>query len=426
MSTVTITRAEALSGIARVPGDKSISHRALLLSALASGRSVIEGLSSGDDVARTARIARQLGASVTSEGSLVVVEGGRGRLRAATEPLDFGNSGTGFRLAMGVLSGIPGLHRLVGDASLSKRPMDRVAGPLGLMGASIAGAGERCTAPLRIEGGVLHGINYSVPVPSAQVKSAVLLAALGALGPTTVHESVRTRPHTEEMILEAGGSIVISDSPDGRTISVTPSELEARRWLVASDPSQAAFFVVAGLLARTSQVSVANLYPDATRIGFLGVLERMGADIARRQDGGVLTVTARSSELTGTVVDAREIPSLDEVPILAVAAAAAEGPTRFEDVAELRIKESDRFAGTIALINALGASATAEGDDIVVVGLGTPSRFATPTIDAGEDHRMAMSTAIAGTVGAGAAITGFDTVDSSFPGFLDVLEGLRD
>ena len=426
MNVVRVMRADGLRGEATVPGDKSISHRALLLSALAGGRSSIEGLSSGDDVARTARIIRQLGAAVTTDGGVVLVEGGRDRLGASFDPLDFGNSGTGIRLAMGVVAGIPGSHRLVGDDSLSRRPMDRVAIPLGLMGAQIAGSGERCLAPLQIEGARLRGIDFSVPVPSAQVKSAVLFAALGGVGSTTVHESVRTRPHTEEMILEAGGTIEISDGPDGRTISLAPSKIRARHWSVASDPSQAAFFVVAGLLARASEVSVGNLYPDVTRIGFLGVLERMGADITREPDGGALRITARSSSLTGTQVEAREIPSLDEVPILAVAAAAAEGTTRFIDMAELRIKESDRFARTIDLVNALGASASAEGDDIIIEGLGSADRFVTPQINAEEDHRMAMSTAIAGTVGNGASISGFETVESSFPGFLDVVEGLRD
>ena len=425
MTAVTVDPAASLHGTARVPGDKSISHRALLLSMLAAGRSSISGLSTGDDVRRTARIVDQLGVRVARVDGVVVVDGGRERLSAAPEPLDFGNSGTGIRLAMGVVAGVPGSHVLVGDASLSGRPMDRVAEPLLRMGARISGVGERCTTPLQIEGSSLHGITYEVPVPSAQVKSAVLLAALGADGPSTVLESVRTRPHTEEMIGQAGGKVSVTDSPQGRSIEVAPSELMARHWDVSSDPSQAAFFVVAALLTGDSEVSVRNLYPDTTRIGFLSVLERMGASIQHDLGDGVLHVTSTSSSLAGTVVESEEIPSLDEVPILAVAAAAAEGTTRFVDVAELRIKESDRFSRTISLVQALGASASAEGDDIVIEGLGSARRFAVPTIDAGEDHRMAMSAAIAGVAGSGASISGFDTVDSSFPGFLDVLDGLR-
>ena len=426
MSSATIRRAASLNGEATVPGDKSISHRALLLSALAEGRSTISGLSTGDDVARTARIVGQLGVRLEQQDGLLVVEGGRSQLRAAAAPLDFGNSGTGIRLAMGVLAGVAGGHTLVGDLSLSSRPMDRVADPLRLMGAEISGLGERCTAPLHITGRDLEGISYVVPVPSAQVKSAILFAALGAQGLTTVVEGVRTRPHTEEMIREAGGSIVVTDTPAGRKIEVTPSTVVARDWQVAGDPSQAAFFVVAAVLADSSEVTVPNLYPDTTRVGFLSVLERMGASIIRSEGASSLRVTASSSSLFGTVIDSTEIPSLDEVPILAVAAAAAEGTTRFVDVAELRIKESDRFARTIALVTALGASASAEGDDIVITGLGSARNFAIATIDAGEDHRMAMSAAIAGAVGAGATIEGFETVESSFPGFLDVLEDLRD
>ena len=426
MSIVEVLSSPHLSGQAIVPGDKSISHRALLLSALAEGTSSISGISSGDDVTRTAKIVTQLGATIERQGDVLIVAGGRSLLHEASAPLDFGNSGTGMRLAMGIVAGIPGLHQLHGDHSLSRRPMDRVARPLGHMGAHIVGQGERCTAPLEISGAALGGIEFAVPVPSAQVKSAILLAALGAKGPTLVTESVRTRPHTEEMIAEAGGRISVTDGPDGRSIELEPSELEPRDWKVAADPSQSAFFVVAALLATSSTVSVHDLYPDPTRIGFLSVLARMGANLEIEEHDGRLSVTARSSELMGTTIHGDEIPSLDEVPILAVAAAAAEGITRFVGVAELRIKESDRFDRTIELMSSLGASCSGEGDDLVVEGLGTAKRFSPVSFDAHEDHRMAMSAAIAGTVGSGARVAGFETVASSFPGFLDVLGGLHD
>ena len=418
-----VRRSRRLNGHAEVPGDKSISHRALLLSALAEGESTISGLSAGDDVARTGKVMVQLGARMANEGDVMVVTGGRDHLLASASPLDFGNSGTGIRLAMGVVASISGTHRLVGDPSLSSRPMDRVADPLGLMGATVIGHGARCMAPLRIDGGILHGISYEVPVPSAQVKSALLLAALAADGATVVHEAVRTRPHTEEMILSAGGSIIVDDHPDGRRIEVRPSVLHPHHWVVAADPSQSAFFLVGALLGEDSTVEVRNLYPDGTRTGFVTVLERMGASLVQTRHGDGLDVVARSSSLEGTVIEATE---MDRVPILAVAAAAAEGTTRFVDVAELRIKESDRFLRTIALVNALGATAVAEGDDIVITGLGDAGRFSPVVIDAGEDHRMAMSAAIGGAVGSGAQITGFDTVASSFPGFLEVLDGLHD
>ena len=426
MSIVEVLPSPHLSGQAIVPGDKSISHRALLLSALAEGTSSISGISSGDDVARTAKVVTQLGATVERQGDVLIVAGGRSLLHEASDPLDFGNSGTGMRLAMGIVAGIPGLHQLHGDHSLSSRPMDRVARPLGHMGAHIIGQGERCTAPLEISGAALEGIEFAVPVPSAQVKSAILLAALGAKGPTLVTESVRTRPHTEEMIAEAGGHISVTDGPDGRSIELEPSELAPRDWKVAADPSQSAFFVVAALLATSSTVSVHDLYPDPTRIGFLSVLARMGASLEIEEHDGRLSVTARSSELMGTTIHGDEIPSLDEVPILAVAAAAAEGTTRFVGVAELRIKESDRFDRTIDLMSSLGASCSGEGDDLGVEGLGTAKRFSPVSFDAHEDHRMAMSAAIAGIVGGGAKVAGFETVASSFPGFLDVLGGLHD
>ena len=426
MSIVEVLPSPQLSGQAIVPGDKSISHRALLLSALAEGTSSIFGISSGDDVARTAKVVTQLGATIERQRDVLIVAGGRSLLHEASAPLDFGNSGTGMRLAMGIVAGIPGLHQLHGDHSLSSRPMDRVARPLGHMGAHIIGQGERCTAPLEISGAALGGIEFAVPVPSAQVKSAILLAALGAKGRTIVTESVRTRPHTEEMIAEAGGRISVTDGPDGRSIELEPSELEARDWKVAADPSQSAFFVVAALLANSSTVSVHDLYPDPTRIGFLSVLARMGASLEIEGHDGRLSVTARSSELMGTTIHGDEIPSLDEVPILAVAAAAAEGITRFVGVAELRIKESDRFDRTIELMSSLGASCSGDGDDLVVEGLGTAKRFSPVSFDAHEDHRMAMSAAIAGIVGGGAKVAGFETVASSFPGFLDVLGGLHD
>ena len=422
---VTIEPVAALAGLADLPGDKSVSHRALLLSAYSEGTSRITGLSSGDDVMATATIVGQLGADLHVDGTTVTVVGGRSRLRPSPTALDCGNSGTGIRLLMGFVAGIPGHHVLVGDVSLSSRPMDRVATPLRLMGASVDGIGDRVCAPISIDGGPLRGIEYHVLVASAQVKSAILLAALWAEGPTTVVEGVATRPNTEEMIAQAGGSVEVEHSDERSAITVRPGRLDAVDWQVPSDPSQAAFFVVAGLLAGAGELSCRNLYGDATRVGFLTVLERMGGAVSRRHEPtGLLDVSSSSSSLHGTVVHASEIPSLDEVPILAVAAAAASGTTRFVDVAELRIKESDRFARTIDLVCRLGAAASAEGDDLVIHGLGTASRFNSFSFDAEHDHRMAMSAAIAGLVGAGATISGFATVASSFPSFLDVVAAI--
>jgi 3-phosphoshikimate 1-carboxyvinyltransferase len=413
-------------GLVVAPGDKSISHRALLLSALAEGRSSIVGLSRGEDVEATARIITQLGAGLEPSGDEVAVEGGRRRLGPTSSALDCGNSGTTMRLVMGLVASIDGRHELVGDASLSRRPMDRVAIPLRVMGAEVTGVGEHETPPILVEGGPLRGIDYDVPVPSAQVKSAVLLAGLAAAGPTSVREALATRPNTEEMLAQAGASIRIETDGAGRRISLTASSLTPQRWQVPADPSQAAFFVVAGLLAEEGELRCDGLYGDASRTGYLRVLERMGALLAMSADeNGNLRVVARSSAMRASTVDAAEIPSVDEVPILAVAAAAAEGLTRFVDVGELRIKESDRFEASLRLARGLGAEAQGEGDDLLIKGLGSARRFRPLEIDADGDHRIAMAAAIAGLVGHGASIGGFEAVATSYPGFLEQVEALR-
>jgi 3-phosphoshikimate 1-carboxyvinyltransferase len=423
---VEVAASARVRGVVRAPGDKSISHRALLLAALGEGRSSIAGLSRGRDVAATARIIGQLGASLERSGAETVIEGGRRLLRPATTALDCGNSGTTMRLVMGLVASIEGRHELFGDASLSRRPMDRVAIPLRAMGARVSGSGPRETPPIVVEGGPLRGIDYHVPVPSAQVKSAVLLAGLGASGQTAVLESTATRPNTEEMLAQAGASIRIEAHATGRRITLEASSLAPHRWQVPADPSQAAFFVVAGLLAEEGELRCDALYGDDTRIGFLHVLERMGGalGVTRNQDG-TIDVVAASSALVGTTVDAAEIPSVDEVPILAVAAAAATGLTRFVDVGELRIKESDRFEAALRLARGLGAVAHGEGDDLLIEGVGSARRFSALEIDADGDHRVAMAAAIGGLVGDGASIEGFDAVATSYPGFLEQLEELR-
>ena len=246
--TFTVTPHPELSGVVTPPGDKSISHRALMLAALAPGRSTISGLSHGEDVQHTGRIVAALGATVGRDGDLVTVTS-TGVLRASPQPLDCGNSGTTMRLVAGLVAGVAGEHTLVGDASLSKRPMDRVQRPLALMGARLSGHGARILPPIALVGAPLRGITYDIPEPSAQVKSAILLAGLGAVGPTTVHESVLTRTHTEEMLLFAGADLTVVEAASGRTVTVIPGPLEPRHWEVASDPSQAACAVVAALLA---------------------------------------------------------------------------------------------------------------------------------------------------------------------------------
>jgi 3-phosphoshikimate 1-carboxyvinyltransferase len=396
-----------------------------MIGALASGASTIRGLSTGRDVTATAQIMEQLGAIFNEEDGVITVVGPLEGLRASDAALDCGNSGTTMRLLAGIVAGVPGEHQLVGDASLSQRPMDRVAEPLTLMGAQVHGEGDRLHAPLHVLGNHgLRGIHYDVPMASAQVKSAILFAALGASSPTTVVENVRTRPTSEEMLSRAGVAVVSIEDGDGRSVTVQPGRPLARNWLVPGDPSQAAFFAVLGCIHPDADIDVLDIDSARERVGFLGVLQRMGATMALRDNDATTSFTVRSSHLTATEVHANEIPSVDEVPVLVVAAAAAEGLSIFRDVGELRVKESDRFEGSLSLATSLGCRAWAEGDDLFIEGLGSASRFADFEVDASLDHRMVMAGAVAGCAGAGCSIGGAETVASSYPNFFDDLERL--
>ncbi len=420
--TQSISGGSPLTGTLTVPGDKSISHRALLLAALAEGTSTITGLSTGDDVARTRAAVAALGAAVAEEDGTVTVHGGRSRLQPPVDPLDLGNSGTGLRLLTGVAATLPGSTTLTGDDSLRNRPMDRVAEPLVRMGAAMTGTGDRYLPPVTVTGGHLHGIDYTPPMASAQVKSAVLLAGIAADGQTVVREPVATRAHTEDLLAAAGADIEVGWDGGTKVIRVRRSTLGCGAYTVPGDPSQAAFWLVGATIVPGSLVTVASITLDAERLGFLGVLRRMGATIEIEDpDTGYGSVTGYTCALHGTVVDASEIPSLDEVPILAVAAAAALGRTRFEDVGELRVKESDRLAGTVELVRTFGGQAEVEGDTLVVEGTGEPLRPG--AFDAGGDHRMAMAAAVAGAAcpGGPTVITGWESVATSYPGFVDDL-----
>ena len=417
--TIRVNAGRAFQGSVALPGDKSISHRALLLAALAEGTSTIAGLSDGDDVRRTLEAVRALGAEVEEGDQATVVQGGRSRLHSPNGPIDLGNSGTGMRLLLGVVAGLPVTANLTGDASLRSRPMDRVAEPLGRMGAHLSGQGSRCLPPVAITGGKLHGIEYTPPMASAQVKSAVLLAGLSAEGDTVVHEPVPTRAHTEEMLAQMGADITVSNSSSGRTIRIGRSDLSPTTVSVPGDPSQAAYWVVAGVVVPGSVVTVVDIHLGAERTGFLDVLRRMGANVTvDEQVAGHGSITSRTTSLTGTVIHAEEIPSLDEVPILAVAAALATGQSRFTDVGELRVKESDRLNGTVDLVTAFGGTAWTEGDDLVISGgEGLQPGF----VDARGDHRMAMAAAIAGAACPSltdvTTIIGWETVKTSYPRF---------
>ena len=424
MTTKSVQPHAVLRGTVRVPGDKSASHRAYILSALAEGESTIVGLSPGHDVQGTGAIMAQLGAHVRHDGATTIVTGPSQGLAGSDRPLDCGNSGTTIRLLCGVTSAIDGTHTLVGDPSLSRRPMDRVAQPLRQMGAQITGVGERELPPVTVTGSRLTAISYDLPVPSAQVKSAILLAGLFADGNTSVRETVRTRTTTEDMLRLAGVAVESTDEGMGRLVRLTPSRPQPRAWVIPTDPSQAAFFCVLGLLAGDADIVIEDVEASAERIGFAHVLRRMGASLEGDAVDGMITLRARTSALTATTIDAAEIPSVDEAPILTIAAAAATGTTVFRDMGELRLKESDRFEGCLALARAVGATAWSEGDDFFVTGVGSAGAFSPFSISAGLDHRIVMSSAVAGAAGQGCTIEGVETVASSYPHFFEDLESL--
>jgi 3-phosphoshikimate 1-carboxyvinyltransferase/cytidylate kinase len=296
------------------------------------------------------------------------------------------------------------------------------------MGAELRGRGARCLPPVTVEGGDLVGIDWTSPVASAQVKSAILLAGLSAQGTTTVREAVTTRTHTEEMLSEAGADLSVEPWGDGRVVSVRASALRPLERTVPGDPSAAAFFVVAGCVAAAGEVEVAGVYDGPARLGFMAVLARMGADVAIAPSGPhVASLRARPTALHGTEVGAHEIPSLDEIPILAVAAAVAEGTTVFHDVAELRVKEVDRLAAVVDMVEAFGATTQVEGDTLAITGRAGPLRGA--RFDSRGDHRMAMAAAVAGLAagpGERSLITGFRAVETSYRHFADDLRSLTE
>jgi 3-phosphoshikimate 1-carboxyvinyltransferase len=397
-----------------------------MISAMASGESAIEGLSLGRDVASTSAIMVSLGARRCDEPGVVTIVGPLEGLKPSTGALDCGNSGTTMRLISGIVSGVDGVHTLVGDASLSKRPMDRVALPLTLMGARVKGQGHRVTAPLTIVGTrTLQPIDYHVPSASAQVKSSILFAALTTSGPTTVSEDVRTRTTTEEMLRQAGLDVRSLDQGAGRVVTIIPARPLATRWRVPGDPSQAAFFAVLGAVHEDASLEVTGIDSAPERVGFVEVLRRMGARVSLEPRETGVSLLSESSSLVAGEIYSHEIPSVDEVPVLVVAAAAASGISAFRDMGELRLKESDRFTGSMKLARLLGCRVWEEGEDFFVEGLGSARMFNHFTLDAQLDHRIVMSSAVAGWAGAGCAIVGAETVASSYPHFFDDVASLQ-
>lgn len=426
-------RSGPLKGAVRPPGDKSISHRSLMLGALAVGETSVEGLLEGEDVLGTAEAMRAFGATVVrSESGTWSVKGlGVGGLLEPDHVIDYGNAGTGSRLAMGMAGSHAFAATFTGDASLVGRPMGRIFDPLRRMGVQIvARSGDRLPATLRGPEMPVP-IEYRLPVASAQVKSAVLLAGLNVPGTTTVIEPVPTRDHTERMLKAFGAAIETEVGSDGaRVIRLEGRvDLKAQKIVVPGDPSSAAFPIVAGLIVEGSEVTVANVLMNPTRFGLVDTLIEMGADIAienRRNVGGeeVGDIRVRASRLKGIAVPAERAPSMiDEYPILAVAAAFAEGDTRFEGIGELRVKESDRIASVVAGLVANGVEVE-EGPESLLVH-GRPKVAGGGTVATHLDHRIAMSFLVLG-MASEAPVTVDDAapIATSFPEFRAMMAGL--
>lgn len=420
---IRIRPVNTLHGEVRVPGDKSISHRAVMLGALARGETEIENFLFGEDCLSTVRLARALGVRVIlEEGRVVVQSEGMDALREPGDVLDAGNSGTTMRLMAGILSGCPFFSVITGDASLRRRPMGRVIKPLAAMGARITGRCDNSCAPLAIRGGGLRAIEYVSPVASAQVKSAVLLAGLFCEGRTVVIEPARSRDHTERLLRHLGARVEI----EGERVAVWGRpNLRGAKINVPGDISSAMFFLVAGLIVPDAEVILPGVGVNPTRTGALDILKQMGAGIVltnEREINGepVADIRVSSSRLTGTEIGGDIIPYLiDEIPVLAVAAALAEGETVVRDAGELRHKETDRIAAVVDVLGKMGVNIEERADGFVIRG---GRKLRGGVCDSRGDHRMAMAAAVAGLVAEGeTVIQGAECVNISYPAFFDTL-----
>ncbi len=424
---ITARRGSALRGTAAVPGDKSVSHRALILGALSVGETVISGLLEGEDVLATAEAMRAFGADVTrDQQGLWHVHGvGVGGLLEPDHVIDCGNAGTGVRLIMGMMATCPIATTFTGDASLCRRPMRRILDPLGLFGASWEGRAGGFL-PLTLRGATEPvSVEYTLPMASAQVKSAVLLAGLNAPGETAVIETAATRDHTERMLRGFGAQVIVEQTPDGRVIRLTGQpELSPQVIAVPRDPSSAAFPVAAALVAEGSEVLIPSIGMNPTRAGLLETLIEMGADLTlehQREEGGepVADLRVRHGALHGIEVPPERAPSMiDEYPMLACLAAFAEGDTVMRGIAELRVKESDRIAATVAGLRANGVDVTEHEDGMTVQGRGADGVPGGGMVATELDHRIAMAFLVMG-LGTRAPVTIDDAapIATSFPDF---------
>ena len=429
MSVKKIYPANGLKGEVTIPGDKSISHRSIMLGSIASGTTEITHFLNGADCLSTIDCFRKMGIEIEEQPDCILVHGkGLRGLTAPKSVLNVGNSGTTTRLMSGILAGQDFSSIMSGDDSLNSRPMARIMTPLNHMGANITSLNGNNCAPLKVEPGVLHGIHYQSPVASAQVKSAVLLAGLYADGETSVTEPALSRNHTELMLQSFGACVSTTLHTDGTaTAHIEPcSELYGQQICVPGDISSAAYFIAAGLLVPGSEILVKNVGTNFTRAGFLKVCEAMGADITllnKSFEGGEgrADILVRSSCLKGTTIEGKLIPTLiDEIPIIAVMAAHAEGTTVIRDAAELKVKETNRIDTVTENLRAMGGNITPTDDGMIIEG-GTPLKGA--QINSYLDHRIAMSFAIAGLTASGeTTILDSQCVDVSYPEFFASLE----
>ena len=420
------TNSKGLKGTIRVPGDKSISHRSIIFGSLAKGETKVYDILRGEDVLSTIQVFRDLGVSIQDDGDVIRIQGvGFQGLQTPTAPLDMGNSGTSIRLISGVLAGQDFAVTMVGDDSLSKRPMDRVAIPLRQMGVEIAGQGERDCPPLHEKGThQLQPIHYRLPVASAQVKSALIFAALQAEGKSTIIEKEKTRDHTEDMIRQFGGKIQV----DGKTIHIQGGqEFKGQTVIVPGDISSAAFWLVAGLILPDSVIKIENVGINQTRTGILDVIQEMGGDLTiedRDEKAVSASLTVKTSSLKGIRIDGELIPRLiDELPIIALLATQANGQTVIADAEELRVKETDRIQVVADSLNAMGANVVPMEDGMIITG---PTPLHGADLETFGDHRIGMMAAIAALLvrDGNVVLDRAEAINTSYPSFFEDLETL--
>lgn len=420
------TNSKGLRGIIRVPGDKSISHRSIIFGSLATGETKVYDILRGEDVLSTIQVFRDLGVSIQDDGDVIRIQGvGFQGLKAPTSPLDMGNSGTSIRLISGVLAGQDFSVTMVGDDSLSKRPMDRVAIPLRQMGVEISGQGERDCPPLHEKGTQqLQPIYYHLPVASAQVKSALIFAALQAEGESTIIEKEKTRDHTEDMIRQFGGEIQV----DEKTIRIQGGqEFQGQEVIVPGDISSAAFWLVAGLILPDSVIKIENVGINQTRTGILDVIQEMGGDLTiedRDEKAVSASLTVKTSSLKGIRIDGELIPRLiDELPIIALLATQANGQTVIADAEELRVKETDRIQVVADSLNAMGANVVPTEDGMIITG---PTPLHGDDLETFGDHRIGMMAAIAALLVSegNVMLDRAEAINTSYPSFFEDLETL--